>query len=72
MNDEDVTEAGWTRKMVQQEWMIELDIAEVSRAIWGFLNICLSGAARDVFEDAGIMGGLNAWRLLVYEFRSSA
>ena len=52
--------------------MIELDIAEASRAIWGFLSICLSGAARDIFEDAEILDGLNAWRLLAYESRSPA
>ena len=38
----------------------------------GFLNICLSGAARDTFDDADLGDGLNAWRLIVYEFRSSA
>ena len=72
LDDEEVTREAVTAKQMDLEWMIELDVFELSRAVWGFLNICLSGAARDIFDDADLGDGLNAWRLLVYEFRSSA
>ena len=52
--------------------MTELDVFRLGEVLWGFLNLCLSGEAKDVFGQANMLDGLNAWRLVVYDLRNSS
>ena len=53
------------------KWMTELDMRGLGQAIWGFLNTCLSGAARACFEAADELNGFDAWRLVALHIRRS-
>ena len=51
-----------TRKAVDdaaQRWMINYGVHDLSHAVWGFLNLCVHGEAREVFDDAEEGDGLN-------------
>ena len=50
LDDEEVTKEAICAKKLDMVWMIEPNVFELSRAVWGFLIICLSGAARDTSE----------------------
>ncbi len=54
-----------------REWMTELDVFRLSEILWGFLNIAVHGEARGAFDNANILDGLNAWRLVIYDMRNS-
>ena len=47
------------------------DLKILSHHLWGFLNICVHGEAKDVLGQANMLDGLNAWRLIVYDLRNS-
>ena len=60
--------------LMDEQYMIEahsIDVLGLSTAIWGFLNTCLKGEAREVFDGANILDGLNGWRLVINEMRKS-
>jgi len=42
---------------------------QLSRAVWGFLNHCIKGKARDQFDAADTLNGLDAWRRLIHDIR---
>ena len=37
----------------------------LNNALWGFLNGCLGGSAKTMFEGAGDLNGLDGWRRVV-------
>ena len=51
--------------------MTYLDIVELGRAVWGFLNHCVGGAARERFDGSDQLNGLDAWRGLSHDIRKS-
>ena len=50
--------------------MTEMSPYILSHHVWGFLQHCLTGAARQTFENTDIRDGLNVWRQLVLEVNS--
>ena len=70
-DDKEITGAMVSEMVRSGAWLTEVNIFRVSEAFWGFLNICLHGAAKEAFKQANMLDGLNAWRLVVYEMRSS-
>ena len=54
----------------RQGWMIE-DLERLSEVLWGFLNGCLKGSAKETFELADDLDGFNAWRRVVQDIRKS-
>ena len=60
--------------LMYEQHMVEanaIDVIGLSQVIWGFLNTCLKGEAREVFDGADILDGLNGWRLIINEMRKS-
>ena len=51
-----------------QGWMIE-DLERLSEVLWGFLNTCLKGPAKESFDAAEDLDGFNAWRIVVQDIR---
>ena len=45
------------------------DLPKISAKVWQFLNHCVSGDARHTFRGADQLNGLEAWRLLIIDFR---
>ena len=50
--------------------MTELSPYILSHHVWGFLQHCLTGAARQTFKNTSRRDGLNVWRQLVLEVNS--
>ena len=50
----------------------EHELEKLSARIWQFLNHCVSGDARHTFRGADQLNGLEAWRLLVIDFRKGS
>ena len=40
-------------------------VQKISQELWGHLNLCLSGLARETFENVAAQEGLEAWRRLM-------
>ena len=59
-------------KLQVANWMTDLDVFRLAEILWGFLNLCLQGDAKEVFGQANMLDGLNAWRLVVYDMRNSS
>ena len=53
-----------------QGWMID-DLPRLSEVLWGFLNACLKGSAKETFELADDLDGFNGWRLVVQDIMKS-
>ena len=53
------------RGAASYRWMGELPVRRLSELIWGFLNSCLAGKAREEFEGADILDGMNGWRFVI-------
>ena len=73
-DDKEITLQMITLAASSGEWMVDLtgiDLSTVSHAIWGFLNNCLKGEARETFDAAAILDGFNAWRLIMHDVRKS-
>ena len=51
--------------------MTEVNTFRVSEVLWGFQNICFHGSAKEASKQANMLDGLNGWRLVIYEMRSS-
>ena len=66
-----ITNAEIDQNLRNYVWMTELNVYRLSELIWGFLNMCLKGEAKDIFDGAGILDGLNAWRLVVSDIHKS-
>ena len=60
----EVTLAAMEQESLAQGWMIE-DLERLSEVLWGFLNTCLKGPAKDSFDAADDLDGFNAWRIVV-------
>ena len=45
--------------------MGELNVRRLSELVWGFLNSCLTGKAREEFDGADILDGVDGWRLVI-------
>jgi len=58
-NDALVADAGTYR------WMTETNVRRLSEILWGFLNTCLSGKAKEEFEAAEELDGVHAWRRVI-------
>ena len=71
MDDQEIT-ASMISYNVQNLWMTELNVIRLGEILWGFMNQCVSGEAREVFDQANLMDGFNAWRHLIYEMRNSS
>ena len=69
--DGDITNSAIDAKLRSYEWMTELNVYRLSELIWGFLNMALKNEAKDVFDQAAILDGLNAWRLIVADIHKS-
>ena len=50
----------------------EPELEKLSARIWQFLNHCVSGDARHTFRGADVLNGLEAWRLLIIDFRKGS
>ena len=50
--------------------MHEVNPEVLSHHIWGFLQHCLAGSAKQVFRNAERRNGLDVWRALVLEINS--
>ena len=64
-----------TREAIDQEkrdhhLMTEFDPYVLSHHMWGFLQLCLTGAARQTFKNTGKRDGFNVWRALVLKINS--
>ena len=73
-DDKDITLQMITLAASSGEWMVDLggiDLSALSQAIWGFLNHCLKGEARETFDATHVLDGFNAWRLVMYDVRKS-
>ena len=46
-----------------QLW-IEDDVLVISHLLWGYLNICLTGEALEIFRNVQVSNGLEVWRRL--------
>ena len=53
-----------------QGWMLD-DLPRLSEVLWGFLNACLNGSAKETFELADDLDGFNGWRLVVQDIMKS-
>ena len=51
--------------------MTEINMDRLSQVLCGFLNLCLKGEAKDSFDEAGELDGMNGWRLVIYGMRKS-
>ncbi len=73
-DDKEITLQMITMAASSGEWMVDLtgiDLTAISHAIWGFLNNCVKGEARETFDAAATLDGFNAWRLIMYDVRKS-
>ena len=43
----------------------------LSQCIWGFLNHCVTGDARAMFDGADVLNGLDAWRRIIHHIRKN-
>ena len=50
--------------------MTEISPPVLSHHVWGFLQHCLSGSARQTFMNTARRDGFNVWRLLVLKINS--
>ena len=50
--------------------MTEIDPYVFGHHVWGFLQHCLTGSARQIFKAAKRQDGMNVWRQLVLEINS--
>ena len=50
--------------------MTEIDPYVFNHHVWGFLQHCLSGSARQVFKRTPRQDGMNVWRQLVLKINS--
>ena len=62
LTEDVITQAQWYGRFQLPARLCPIRLSE---AIWGFLNHCLSGDARDTFEAATSLNGIDAWRRLV-------
>ena len=46
-------------------WMTEANVRRLSELIWGFLNTCLAGKAKEESEASGELDGLDGWRRVI-------
>ncbi len=64
-----------TRAMIDERkrdhgLMSELDPYALSHHVWGFLQHCVTGSARQTFKNTARRDGLNVWRALVLDINS--
>ena len=55
----DFTNDDLVREAASYRWMGEMPVRRLSELVWGFLNSCLTGKAREEFEGGDILDGMN-------------
>ena len=53
-------------------WVTPVKLQFLSMELWGYLNLNITGEARQVFENVEDLQGFEAWRKLVKGIRSKA
>ena len=66
----EVTMESMEAQCIAEGWMID-DLDRLGEVLWGFLNTCLRGTAKETFELADDLDGFNAWRRVVQDIRKS-
>ena len=51
-DDAVITRGELENEAKKEGWMTELNFDRLSVVLWGFLNLCLKGEAKEAFEEA--------------------
>ncbi len=65
--DEEINEEKLAQAIYRGE-ITGIDIwtaSKLSQCMWGFLNHCVKNVARDLFDGADPLDGLDAWRRII-------
>ena len=65
-----IEESSITAKALSGDLMTEISPFVLSHHIWGFMQHCLSGAAKQTFKNTARRDGFNVWRVLVLAINS--
>ena len=49
----------------------EGNATRLSQCVWGFLNNCVTGEARAIFDGADVLNGLDGWRRIVQDIQKN-
>ncbi len=70
-DDKPITRTALEEEAKKEGWMMEINFDKLSVVLWGFLQLCLKGEAKDSFEEASELDGINGWRLVIHGMRKS-